>query len=163
MDFLNDWGGLISLIGAILSLIGLTAALLAAQRAEKARDAAEKARNETRIALARALTTVELQRAIALVQQIKYLHQEGLWLVSSALYQTLRVMLIDIEVRHPAITSELQRQLQEAILQITEIDNRVNIALGEAAEPTGFQEFAEVLNEIQVNLERMSISIFLPT
>lgn len=147
------------MIGAVLSLVGLVAAIAAAYRARRAEAAAEEARLETRAAMARALTTVDLERVIALVQRMKFLHQEGRWSVSLALYQMLRVMLIDIEVRHPAKTPELQQQLQEAILQITEMDNSVNVAVGEEIVPLGFQEFVRVLNDIQVNLERMSISV----
>ena len=147
------------MIGAILSLIGLVAAVVAAYRAKRAEAAAEEAKRETRVAMARALTIVDLERAIGLVQRLKYLHQEGQWLVSLALYQMLRVMLIGIEARHPDVAPEWQLQLQEAILQITEIDNKVSIAVVEDIAPSGLKEFVEVLNVIQVNLERMSISV----
>ena len=162
-EFLNQWGGLIGLIGAILSLIGLAAALLAAYRAKKAEDAAEEASEATRSAITRSLTTVDLERAIALVQRLKELQQESRWTVSSALYQTLRVMLIDIEARYPANVPELQQQLHRAILQVTEIDNNVSMALSEGFEPPQPEAFTSKLNDIQVNLERMSSYIKLPT
>ena len=162
-DFLNSWGGLIGLIGAVLSLFGLAASIWAVYRAGKARDAAEAARRETRVALTRALATVDLERAIALVQRLKELHQETRWEVSAVLYQTLRVMLIDIAARCPADAPQWQLQLQAATLQVTEIDNAVSAAIGEGNEPPGRQNFNEVLNDIQVNLERMSSFIQLPT
>lgn len=162
VDLLNSWGGLIGLAGAALSLFGLAASGWAVYRAGKARDAAEAARRETRSALTRALATVDLERAIALAQRLKELHQENRWEISAVLYQTLRVMLIDIAARCPADTPQWQPQLQAAILQITEIDNAVGAAIREGTEPSGLQKFNEILNDIQVNLERMSSFIHLP-
>ena len=151
------------MIGAILSLIGLFAALFAAYRAKRAEAAAEEARRETQVAMDRALTTVDLERAIALVQRLKYLHQQGQWTVSSALYQTLRVMLIDIEARYPANAPELQQRLHLAIIQVTEIDNNVSVALSEGIEVPQPETFTSRLNIIQTNLERMASYIKLPT
>lgn len=165
-DFLNSWGGLISLSSAIISLIGLIAAFIgliaalkAAHRASKAREAAEEARRETRTAMTRALTTVDLERAIALVQRLNELQRDGRWEISQALYPTLMTNLSDINSRHPAITPELQQQLQGAILQITEMGSEVAVAIREGSEPSEFQAFNRILNNIHVSLLNISGSI----
>ena len=158
-DFLNSWGGLIGLVGAVLSLFGLAASIWAVYRAGKARDAAEAARRETRSALTRALATVDLERAIALVQRLKELHRDNRREASLVLYPILRVMLVDISYRHSESTAESQELLQRAIMQITEMEDRLGASAGDDAD---FREFSVRLNALQVNLENLASDIQLP-
>ena len=159
MDFLNDWGGLIGLIGAILSLIGLTAALLAAQRAEKARDAAEEAKIETRTGMNRTLVTIELSRATAALQRLKDLHRDRRWDISLEYYHILQVSLADISTWHPDPSQEIQETLRAAILQIQEIEERVDTASLIQSDLTELPELNRILNEILSQLREISISL----
>lgn len=158
-DFLNSWGGLIGLIGALLSLFGLAASIWAVYCAGKAREAAEAARRETRVALTRALATVELERAIALVQRLKELHRDNRREAGLVLYPILRVMLVDISFHHTESTAESQELLQRAIMQITEMEDRLGASTGDDAD---FREFSVKLNALQVNLENLASDIQLP-
>lgn len=157
--FLDNWGSFVSAVGVIISTGGLIVAFIAMQRAGKARDAAaaaQSATQETRAAITRALTTIELERAIALVQRLKELHRAQRWDASLGLYQTLRVMLADIDSRHPEPTLELHNTLRGAIPQITVIENSVDRAIRENGEPAGSRNFNRELNTIQSSLEEIA-------
>ena len=142
MNILNQWGGLIGLIGAIISSFGLVVAFVAAYRAQRAREAAEEASEATRAAITRSLTTVDLERAIALVQRLKDLHRANKWETSLEHYQPLRVMLAEIRSRHSSLTPKLRQALDDAILNVREIENAVSSAVTEnvgMAELRGFE------------------------
>ena len=157
--FLDNWGSVVGIVGVIVGLIGVGFSVAAFYRAGKARDAAEAARRETRTAMTRALTAVDLERAIALVQRLNEFHRAGRWEVSLALYPTLRVMLSDIRSRHPSPTTELQQQLRENILQINEMEHNVDAAFREDSAPSELQTFNDVMTNIEVILLDMSDTI----
>ena len=156
---LENWGSLVGALGLVFTIGGVAISFAAFRRAGKARDAAkaaETASRETRATITSVITTIDLQRAINLAQRLKELHREGQWAVSLALYPTLRTTLVDIISRHPALTPELNRQLQAAILQVSETENNVATALSEDSEPAGLQSVNGILNDIQGKLEILS-------
>ena len=159
---LENWGSLVGALGLVFTIVGVAISFAAFRRAGKARDAAaaaETASMETRMAITSVLTTVDLERAINLVQRLKELHREGQWRVSLALYPSLRAILVDIRSRHPAITPELNQQLEGAILQVSGIENDVEAALSEDTEPRRLESVNGILNHIQEQLEIWSSSI----
>lgn len=161
--FLDNWGSIASVAGVVVSLLGLWAALVAVKRAGKAResaDAAQKATVETRAAMTRVLTVVDLQRAIALIQRLKDLHRDSKWQASLEHYQPLRAMLADIDSRLPTLSAELRSDIRIAIPQIVVIENNVDEAVRGSIQPSGLSSFNEVLNEIQVNLVNLASSTF---
>ena len=159
--FLDNWGSFASALGVIVSVGGLAAALIAVYRAGKARDAAtaaEFASEETRSAITRVLTTVDLERAKALVQRLMALHRASKWDASLEHYPTLRVMLADIDSRHPDLTPELHNTLKEAVPQITVIEDNVDRAIREGRDPSGLRNFNRVLNSIHSDLTQIASS-----
>lgn len=158
-DFLNSWGGLIGLIGAVLSLSGLAASVWAVYRAGKARDAAEAARQETRSALTRALATVDLERAIALVQRLKEAHRTRRWDTCLGYYDLLQVILTDILTWYPAPTAEIHNDFEKAIQLIQTMETQVDAAQEQATDPAEFGAFNWMLNDILGFLRDLSISI----
>ena len=149
--FLEHWGDFASLLGFIITIAGLSWAIRSAREARKSATAAEAASIETREAITRVLTIVDLERAVALIQRLKVLHREKNWESGLEHYQTLRAMLADIDAKHPALTPELHTTLREAIVQIKVIEDSVDRTRD--AEPSGARNFNEVLNAIQVSLE----------
>ena len=94
MEYLADnWGSLASVTGVVVSLAGLAWAIIEARGARSASLAARAATNETRSDIARYLQAVDLQRAIALIQRIKLLHDTRRWDAALEQYQSLREML----------------------------------------------------------------------
>lgn len=158
-DFLNSWGGLIGLVGAVLSLFGLAASIWAVYRAGKAREAAEAARRETRVALTRALATVELERAIGLVQRLKEAHRTRRWDTCLGYYDLLQVMLTDILTWYPDTTPEIRNDIEKAIQLIQTMETQVDAAQEQATDPAEFGAFNWMLNDILGLLRDLSISI----
>lgn len=160
--FLENWGNFVGALGLIITLLGLIVSFLAFKRAGKARDAAEAAEaasRETRSTITRSLTTVELERAIALVQRLKDLHRANKWETSLEHYQPLRVTLAEIRSRHLNLTSELRQTLDDAILNVTTMENDVSTAVRENVGLAELRAFERTLNDIQRELVVISSSI----
>ena len=160
---LDNWGSIASGLGVAVSLLGLWAAVVAVKRAGKAResaDAAQKATVETRAAMTRVLSVVDLQRAIALTERLKDLHRDGKWEASLQHYQALRVMLADIDSRLPTLSAEQRLNIRSAIPLIVVIENNVDEAVRGATQPSESSGFNEVLNDIQVSLENLASFAF---
>ena len=159
LAFLNQWGSLIGLIGAVLSLVGLIAAVVAAFRAKRAEEAATAARQETWAAITRSLTTVDLERAMGLVQRLKEIHRSGRWEVSLALYQELRILLSNVRSRHPAPTPELQEELGESILLTIAMENSIDSIVERGSGPSEMQWLNTMLSYIEASLLDISDAI----
>lgn len=157
----NNWGSIASVVGVAVSLLGFWAAVVAMKRAGKARDAAaaaQEASQEARTTVTRIITSVDLDRAIALIQRLKLLHRDGKWEASSGHYQDLRQMLVDIGARHPEPSQELRETLRLATAQISAIEMSVDRALSDHNDPRGAANFNRALNTIQEHLEEISSS-----
>ena len=160
--FLDNWGNFIGIAGLIITGIGVIISYLAFHRAGKARDAAaaaEIASKETRAALTRTLTTVDLERTIALAQRLKELHRANRWDTALECYHLLQVMLADIATWHPAPTDEMRGAVSESIQLIQEMERQVDTARGKGTTPPEFNEFNFQLNEIQGLLREVALSI----
>ena len=163
MDYLLDnWGSFIGVAGLVITILGVIISYLAFRRAGKAREAAaaaEVASKETRAAMTRSLTTVDLERAIALAQRLKELHCLGRWDTALECYHLLQVMLGDIATWHPAPTDEMRDAVNDAIRLIREMERQVDTDRGQGADPPEFDEFNFQLNEIQGLLRGVALSI----
>lgn len=159
---LDNWGNWVGVAGLVITIIGAVISYFAFRRAGKAREAAEAAEaasDETRSAITRSLTTVDLERAVALVQRLKELHRSNRWEISLEHYQPIRVMLAEIRSRHPHLTPELRQILDDAILNVTEIENVVTTAVTENKGLDRLRGFDSILNALQSQLEILSSSI----
>jgi hypothetical protein len=156
----TNWGDIVGAVGLVITIVGFGVAIYQATRARRAAAAAEAASRETSQAIARVLTVVDLERAVALIQRLKVLHRDGKWEASLDHYQTLRAMLTDIDARHPNPTQELRATLGEARSRITAMDVGVDRALRANRDPDRAREFNLVLNTIQEDLEKIASSAF---
>ena len=94
MEFLADnWGSLASVTGVVVSLAGIALSIILAQGAPVDSQAERVAANKTRLDIDRYWQALYLQRAIALIQRIKLLHDTGRWDAALEQYQPLRELL----------------------------------------------------------------------
>lgn len=153
--FAGNWGGWVSALGVLVSSAGLGWAIIAARRARSASQAAQEARSY----IARHLQAVDLERAIALIQRIKDLHNDGRWQTAMEQYQSLRYMLSNIVARCPDGQAELRDALTAGRAAITAMENLVRelivTGIGESEQARLNQE----LNQIQSDLEQLSSAI----
>ena len=111
---------------------GFIWAIREARGARSASEAAETAASETRCQVAHHLQTVDLQRAIGLIERIKTLHDNELWEASREHYQTLREMLSDVIVRCPENQSDVRDKLATARTIVRHMENFVRRHAGRA-------------------------------
>ena len=133
-----------------------------ATQARSAAAAAQAASQETRNAMTQTMAVVDLQRAIALVQRLKVLHRDDNWEASLEHYQPLRAMLSDINGRHQLPRPEQHTLLRAAVPQIQVMEDTLATALREGKDPAQEADYDEVLNAIQVSLERIASESYVP-
>ena len=162
MNWLGDnWGSVVSSVGLVIAVTGIGLAVYRAGQAEKAAKAAENASTEARNTITRALTIVDLQKAIDLIQRVKLLHRDGKWEASLEHYQTLRPMLADISMRHPSPTEAFRTNIREAIPQFTLIEDNIDKAILEGEMPVETTRINSVLNQVQEHLEEAASTVFI--
>ena len=154
MDFISDhWGNISSFIGVVVSVVGLAWAIREARRARSAAQSAEQATIETRDSIGRHLVTIDLERAVGLIQRLKLLHRDNHWEAALEQYQALRAMISDIIARYPELQPGIREQLNSSRVALSEMENRVEEhVIRCTVHPDGIS-MNENLNEIQGDLE----------
>ena len=164
MELLQDnWGSLASVVGLFATVIGLSIAISASREAKASADqsrtaaeAAQIASVETRDTISRTLTSVDLQRAIAVIERLKVVHREQKWEVALERYSGLRAMLADIEARIANRSSSISHEFRDATTQLRIIEDSVDKSILQDELPTGYKEFNERLNVIQDTLQKIA-------
>lgn len=156
MEFWSTtWGDIFAVAGVIASLSALGWAIWEAHGARTASKAAEAAANEMKDQIARHLQTVDLQKAIGLVERIKNLHDDDRWEVSKEHYQALTAILSDI-ARSPDTQDSVRESLATLRTMVRDMDNLVRRRLGQSIAVDDKSRFNRVLNQIQSQLEEMA-------
>ena len=160
MDFWSaTWGDLATLVGILVSLGGLGWAIKEARGARTASEAARAAASETRDQIAHHLQTVDLQRAIGLIERIKTLHDNGRWEASTELYQTLSEMLSDVIARCPENQADGREKLMTARSTIRQIENRVRQRVSRPITENDRARWNRRLSSIQSDLEELASNL----
>ena len=144
-------GSWASISGAAISTFGLIATIILAWGARSASRAAHRAANR----IENHLQSVDLARAIALIQRIKLLHDIGRWEAALEQYQSLRMMLSDIIVRSPEDQTAIREKLATARAIVTTMDNSVRGSIRQADEVSDWSSLDASLNDIQSTLEEL--------
>ena len=153
---LDNWGGLFSVVGVVVSTVGLAFTFRAARGAQSAAQEAERATLETSVRIGRNLVTVELEKAIALIQRLKLLHREGRWDAALEQYQPLRDMTSAIIARYPELANEQRTQLTEARNQIRIMEGIVVKGIDTQYQGLDRDRIFGQLNRLQLELEQMA-------
>ena len=156
--FLENWGSFVGVLSLVITIIGFFIAIRRATQARSAATAAKEVSAETRVAISRVLTGVDLDRTIVLVEQLKSLQSADNWEVSLKFYQPLRAMLAEISGRYPEPSAEVRSALQTAIGQVKIMEESVARALIGNRVPRGQANIYRILNTIQVQLEEIASS-----
>ena len=159
MDFwATTWGDIATLIGMIVALGGVVWAIKEARGARSASEAARTAASETREQIAGHLQTVDLQRAIGLIERIKTLHSNDRWDGSTELYQSLREMLSDVIARCPESQADVRGKLVVARTVVRDMENFVRQRVSRDITDLDRFQWNQSLNEIQSGLEELASS-----
>ena len=158
LEFLaSQWGDIASAAGIFVSLIGFVCAVKVARGAQTASQAARRASQKTSARIGDHLQTVDLQRAIWLIQRIKLLHNIDRWDAALEHYQPLREMLSHIIApRCPKGEEERQERLTRARTVFTVMDNFVVTRIRHGITESDQARLLVHLNMIQSDLEDLS-------
>ena len=165
-----DWASLgVSIGGLIAGTFGLwfaflahRSAKLAKRAATSAESAANSARREAQRALTRDLSTVDIERAIALINRLKELHRQGNWGAALSLYQDLRRTLSEIRGSMPKNLDQFRDKINDAVPQVTTMEDQVSRAEYESTGLEDAPELSAVLNAIQQDLETLQTIVTFP-
>jgi hypothetical protein len=135
---------------------GLGWAIKEARGARSASQAAETAASEARDQIARHLQTVDLHRAIGLIERIKTLHDNDRWEAAREHYQALRAMLSDVIARCPVNQADVREKLATARTIIRDTENFVRERIGKSIEDRDRSRLNQSLNDIQSDLEELA-------
>ena len=160
MEFWSStWGDVATIAGIFVSLGGFIWAIKEARGARSASEAANSAASQTRGQIARYLQTVDLQRAIGLIERIKTLHDNDRWEGATELYQTLREMLSDVIARCPENQVSVREKLAAARTIVGEMENLVRRRARREISERQRSGLNKRLNDIQSNLEELASSV----
>ncbi len=158
MEFWSTgWGDVATVVGIIVSLGAIVWAIKEARGARSASQAAEIAAGETRDQIARHLQTVDLYRAIGLIERIKILHDNDRWEAAREHYQTLRAMLSDVIARCPEDQADVRDKLATARAIVEDMDNLIRGR--RPISERGRSRLIQQLNEIQSDLEVLASNV----
>ena len=150
LDFLaTNWGSLIS-------ALGFAATIVIAWSARSASRSASEAASATRDDIGRYLQTVDLYRAIGLIQLIKTQHDHRRWEAAREHYQELRAMLSDIIARCPERQADFRERLATSRTLIMTMENSVGQYITRRIAEHSMYELNEELNDIQFELEKLA-------
>ena len=156
-------GGLAaSIVGLIFAYLANQAAKSAEAAATSAEDAAQSARMEAQRALTRDLSSVDIERAIALINRLKELHRQGNWGAALSLYQDLRRTLSEIRASLTTDLDEFRHKINEAVPQVTTMEDQVSWAEYESTGLENAPELSAILNAIQQDLETLQTNVTYP-
>lgn len=155
MEYLaENWGGFVGVLGVIVSAAGLWYAVLARRAARSAEGAA----NDARRALSRKLSSVEIERAVALIDRVKGLHRQSYWDRALELYPELRRALTEIHASMPEDLDAIRDIVLESVSWVIAIEHIVSRALYANTEPDDAAGLDDALTRIQQNLETLQSS-----
>lgn len=150
-------GSWASISGAAISTIGLIATVIVAWGARSASRAARAAAIAASNSIERHLQAVDIERAIALIQRIKLLHDIARWEAAMEQYQALRMMLSGIIARTPEEQPEVRDRLgtaRERVRRMEDFIREEQVSLNVA--DSNRANLNRELNEIQSDLEELA-------
>ena len=161
MDDWIIWLGIgIGAGGLIASVAGLIFAYLARRAAKSAADAA----NDARRSLTGIISSIDVERAVALINRLMEQHRQENWDYALYLYQELRRTLSEIAAGIPTNLSHHRDSLSQAIPQVSSIANLVNHYRYESDpdELIDVPRIDDELNKIQEDLELLQSDMLSP-
>ncbi len=161
VDYLTqNWGNIVGALGFLASVGGLIYALLA----RRAAISAEQAANEARRSLTGIISSIDVERAVALINRVMELHRQGNWDYALALYQDLRRTLSEIAAGVPSEFSHHKNSISLAVPQVTSIANLINSHRygDDPDQQVDIPGIDDTLNKIQQDLELLQSDMLSP-
>ena len=146
---LSEIGSIASVVGVLVSLLGLGFALLQLRKLRGETRAAREASEETRRLLSRDLVSTDLTRLNERIQGLIELHRSGDRRRALDRYPEIWDSLIRIRRRHPNLSEEHRRQIQNAVETITNMQRQSEELEGDALPKEIISDFNVELLKLQ--------------
>ena len=146
---LSEIGSIASVVGVLVSLLGLGFALLQLRKLRGETRAAREASEETRRLLSRDLASTDLTRLNERIQGLIELHRSGDRRRALDRYPEIWDSLIRIRRRHPNLSEEHRRQIQNAVETITNMQRQSEELEGDALPKEIISDFNVELLKLQ--------------
>ena len=144
-------GNSASIAGVAVSLLGLGFAIPQIRKLRGETRAAREAAQETRQAIGRELTSVELTRLESALQELKGIHRDGDRLRALGQYSQIQTMLGDLQRRHPSPTARRSEVIADASQEIARMESQAEELSGAFPKETK-TAFNNTLSRIQREL-----------
>lgn len=142
------WGDAASLMGLAVALVGFALTLVNVARSRSAAERAEQAANNARQSIRYVTSIAELASALAILEEIKRLQRQNAWPVIPDRYSILRLKLISIRSTTTLITEDQRQVLQDAIVQLAELEQKVERALARNTTPPNPAKLNEIVSSL---------------
>ena len=119
---LSDAGSIASLVGLAISTIGLGAAIWQIKKLRGETKAASEAVANTQRLFQTETAGLNLTRVNERIEGLKDLHRRGEWTRALDRYPDIRRVLIDVRVKHPAMSDQQRSTLQSVIVALGEME-----------------------------------------
>ena len=146
---LSEIGSIASVVGVLVSRLGLGFALLQLRKLRGETRAAREASEETRRLLSRDLVSTDLTRLNERIQGLIELHRSGDRRRALDRYPEIWDSLIRIRRRHPNLSEEHRRQIQNAVETITNMQRQSEELEGDALPKEIISDFNVELLKLQ--------------
>ena len=161
-DFIRcHWGDVASVAGLVASIIGFILTIRVARHAEDAAQQANTAATAAKRSIMAANALVDFASAMAIMEEIRRLQREGAWRILPDRYAALKQALMALRSEHPSLTDAQQTAIQASLMQVREIEQKVERALEQKADPSGVAKMngvisgeIEKISEVLVSLKR---------
>ena len=145
--------------GSLASIAGLIATICIAWSARSASRSADKVAKATRDDIRRYLQTIDVERAIGLIQRIKVLHNSGQWEAALDQYQLLRKLLSDIIARCSQSQADFEERLADGRTIVTQMEVLVGEQIAQDSDDGDPVMLNRHLTFIQSDLEELASAI----
>ena len=146
---LSEIGSIASVVGVLVSRLGLGFALLQLRKLRGETRAAREASEETRRLLSRDLVSTDLTRLNERIQGLIERHHSGDRRRALDRYPEIWDSLIRIRRRHPNLSEEHRRQIQNAVETITNMQRQSEELEGDALPKEIISDFNVELLKLQ--------------
>jgi hypothetical protein len=126
-------GDLASIAGVAISLVGFAITVIAVRKSRSAAQAAAQAARDTASKIRLLESVVDFSAAIAILEEIKRLQREKLWMHLPDRYATIRKLLITLRGTNSNLNDGQESVVQRAVTNLRDMEEAVERFLGGGA------------------------------
>jgi hypothetical protein len=145
--------------GLFVSVIGLIATWREAKKARTAAEQAAAASHQMRDDLNKFDIVRSLSETVAAFEEAKTLQRYGVWELLPSSYSDIRKSLMTIKKIGPNLTNLHRRKIQSAVQTCSSIEDEIEIALSQNAEPQDVPQMNKTISAHIMDLQDLLLHV----